>query len=185
MTPPISPAMVSRGSVINQGPMAARPPSVGPPLTAHSHCSAYSETLYQTVPQTNQNFYGVNAHYPAMFRTQTHSSSGVYQHRAEPSHYTAVNEQRFSRDFFSSSCAVSPYSARSPSHYGSSANIQESHNVQFLNNGGYNFMNNSAACQGSPYPSNASNGIKTFQRFISLPLFVIPYLVFQNCLFRR
>ncbi|KAL8186442.1 UNVERIFIED_CONTAM: DNA-binding protein rfx6 [Gekko kuhli] len=29
MTPPISPAMISRGSVINQGPMAGRPPSVG------------------------------------------------------------------------------------------------------------------------------------------------------------
>ncbi|XP_060092100.1 DNA-binding protein RFX6 [Heteronotia binoei] len=158
MTPPISPAMVSRGSVINQGPMAGRPPSVGPPLSAHSHCSSYSETLYQTVPQTNQNFYGINANYPAMFRTQTHPSSGAYQNRAETSHYTATNEQRFSRDFFSSSCAVSPYSARSPSNYGSSANIPESHNMQFLNNGGYNFMNNSVTCQGSPYPSNASNG---------------------------
>ncbi|XP_015264545.1 PREDICTED: DNA-binding protein RFX6 [Gekko japonicus] len=158
MTPPISPAMVSRGSVINQGPMAGRPPSVGPSLSAHSHCSSYSESLYQTVPQTNQNFYGVSANYPAMFRTQTHPSSGAYQHRAEPSHYTATNEQRFSRDFFSSSCAVSPYSARSPSNYESSANVQESHNMQFLNNGGYNFMNNSVTCQGSPYPSNASNG---------------------------
>nr|XP_056712195.1 DNA-binding protein RFX6 [Euleptes europaea] len=157
MTPPISPAMVSRGSVINQGPMAGRPPSVGPPLPAHSHCS-YSETLYQTVPQTNQNFYGVGANYPAMFRTQTHPSSGAYQHRPEPSHYTATNEQRFSRDFFSSSCAVSPYNARSPPNYGSSANIQESHNMQFLNNGSYNFMNNTVTCQESPYPSNASNG---------------------------
>ncbi|XP_077157310.1 DNA-binding protein RFX6 isoform X2 [Paroedura picta] len=158
MTPPISPAMVSRGSVINQGPMAGRPPSVGPPLSAHSHCSSYSETLYQTVPQTNQNFYGVSANYPAMFRTQTHPSSGAYQHRSEPSHYPATNDQRFSRDFFGSSCAVSPYSARSPSNYGSSANIQESHNMPFLNNGGYNFMNNSVTCQGSPYPSNTSNG---------------------------
>ncbi|XP_048361575.1 DNA-binding protein RFX6 [Sphaerodactylus townsendi] len=157
MTPPISPAVVSRGSVINQGPMAGRPASVGPPLSAHSHCS-YSETLYQTVPQTNQNFYGVSANYPAMFRTQTHSSSGAYQHRAEPSHYTNTNEQRFSREFFSSSCAVSPYNVRSPPNYGSSASIQESHNVQFLNNGSYNFMNNSLTCQGSPYPSNASNG---------------------------
>ncbi|XP_054827645.1 DNA-binding protein RFX6 [Eublepharis macularius] len=158
MTPPISPATVSRGSVINQGPMAGRPPSAGPSLSAHSHYSSYSETLYQTVPQTNQSFYGVSANYPTMFRTQTHPSSGAYQPRAEPSHYAATNEQRFSREFFSSSCAVSPYSARSPPNYGSSSNIQESQNIPFLNNGGYNFMNNSVTCQGSPYPSNASNG---------------------------
>ncbi|XP_044276372.1 DNA-binding protein RFX6 [Varanus komodoensis] len=161
MTPPISPAMVSRGSVINQGPVAGSPPSIGPPLPAPSHCSSYSETLYQTVPQVNQSFYGVGTSYPAMFRSQTHPSSGAYQHRAEPSHFTSSNEQQhFSRDYFSSSCAVSPYSARSPPNYGSALATQETHGMQFLNSGGYNLMNNSAAnsCQGLSYSSTASNG---------------------------
>ncbi|KAM6467733.1 DNA-binding protein RFX6 [Liasis olivaceus] len=161
ITPPISPAIVSRGSVINQGPMAARPSSVGPPLSAHSHCSSYSEHLYQTVPQTNQNFYGVGASYPPMFRAQTHPPSGAYPQRAEPSLFPAVNEQqRFSRDYFSSSCAVSPYSTRSPPLYGSSSATQETHCMQFLNNGGYNFMNNTttSSCQGSSYSTAASNG---------------------------
>uniref|UniRef100_A0A3B3UWN2 DNA-binding protein RFX6 n=1 Tax=Poecilia latipinna TaxID=48699 RepID=A0A3B3UWN2_9TELE len=48
MTPPISPAaLVHRGSVINQGPMAGRPltPSSSP-------CSSYPETLYHCLPQT-------------------------------------------------------------------------------------------------------------------------------------
>ncbi|XP_053129686.1 DNA-binding protein RFX6 [Hemicordylus capensis] len=161
MTPPISPAMVSRGSVINQGPMAGSPPSAGPPaVSAHSHCVSYSEPLYQTVPQPNQNFYNVSANYPAMFRTQTHASSGAYQHRAEASHFPATNEQRFPRDYFSSSCAVSPNSTRSPPDYGSSAAIQETHGMPFLNSGSYNFMNNSvtSSCQGSSYALNASNG---------------------------
>ncbi|CAL9692511.1 unnamed protein product [Knipowitschia caucasica] len=58
MTPPISPVGVAhRGSVINQGPMAARPfPSSTSSsscqsslsLTQPSPCSSYGETLYQT-----------------------------------------------------------------------------------------------------------------------------------------
>lgn len=180
MTPPISPAMVGRGSVINQGPMAGRPPSVGPPLSSHSHCASYPEPLYQTVPQTNQNFYGVSAGYPVMFRTQTHPSSAPYQHRPEASHFAASNEQqRFSRDYFSSSCAVSPYSTRSPPNYGSSSTVQEAHSMQFLNSGSYNFMNSPAASsgQGSSYSSNASNGTKMFRFFkllISIDLYFFP-----------
>ncbi|KAJ6651309.1 hypothetical protein lerEdw1_021094 [Lerista edwardsae] len=160
MTPPISPAMVSRGSVINQGPMAGRPPSGGPPLSAQSHCTSYSEPLYQTVPPTNQNFYGVSANYPAMFRTQTHPSSGTYQHRAEPGHFTTTNDQRFPRDYFSSSCAVPPYSTRSPPNFGCSSTMQEAHGMQFLNSGTYNYLSNSvtSSCQGPSYPSNTSNG---------------------------
>ncbi|NWI92872.1 RFX6 protein, partial [Pitta sordida] len=156
MTPPISPAIVSRGSVINQGPMAVRPPSVGPVLSTHSQCSSYSEPLYQTLSQTNQNYYGNSSNYQAMFRTQAHSTSGVYDHRAEHSRFNALSEQQFSRDYFSSSCAVSPYSARSPSSYGSSNMSQDTHNMQFLNTGSFNFLNNS--CPGAAYPANASNG---------------------------
>lgn len=161
MTPPISPAMVSRGSVINQGPMTGRPPSVGPVLSTHSHCSSYSEPLYQTLSQTNQSYYGPNSNYQTMFRTQVHPTSGSYQHRAEHGRFTALSEQQFSRDYFSSSCAVSPYNARSPSSYGPSSASQDAHNMQFLNTGSFNFLSNSvaAACPGATYPSNASNGI--------------------------
>ncbi|NXW07470.1 RFX6 protein, partial [Fregetta grallaria] len=159
MTPPISPAMVSRGSVINQGPMAVRPPSVGPVLSTHSQCSSYSEPLYQTLTQTNQNYYGNNSNYQAMFRTQAHSTSGVYHHRAEHSRFNAVSEQQFSRDYFSNSCAVSPYNARSPSSYGPSSMSQDTHNMQFLNTGSFNFLSNSVStCPGAAYPTNASNG---------------------------
>ncbi|NXG50640.1 RFX6 protein, partial [Psilopogon haemacephalus] len=159
ITPPISPAMVSRGSVINQGPMAVRPPSVGPVLSTHSQCSSYSEPLYQTLSQTNQNYYGNNSNYQAVFRTQAHSTSGVYQHRAEHSRFTALSEQQFSRDYFSNSCAVSPYNARSPSSYAPSPMAQDTHNMQFLNTGSFNFLSNSVStCPGAAYPANASNG---------------------------
>ncbi|TFK14343.1 DNA-binding protein RFX6 [Platysternon megacephalum] len=160
MTPPISPAMANRGSVINQGPMAGRPPSVGPVLSTHSHCSSYSEPLYQTLSQTNQSYYGSNSNYQAMFRPQTPTPSGVYHHRAEHSRFAALSEQQFSRDYFSSSCAVSPYNPRSPSNYGPSSTTQDTHNMQFLNTGSFNFLSNSvsAACPGATYPPNASNG---------------------------
>uniref|UniRef100_A0A663LZ93 DNA-binding protein RFX6 n=1 Tax=Athene cunicularia TaxID=194338 RepID=A0A663LZ93_ATHCN len=159
MTPPISPAMVSRGSVINQGPMAVRPPSVGPVLSTHSQCSSYSEPLYQTLSQTNQNYYGNNSNYQAMFRTQAHSTSGVYHHRAEHSRFNALSEQQLSRDYFSNSCAVSPYNARSPSSYGPSSMSQDTHNMQFLNTGSFNFLSNSVStCPGAAYPANTSNG---------------------------
>ncbi|NXD72856.1 RFX6 protein, partial [Eolophus roseicapillus] len=159
MTPPISPAMISRGSVINQGPMAVRPPSVGPVLSTHSQCPSYSEPLYQTLSQTNQNYYGNNSNYQTMFKTQAHSTPGVYHHRAEHSRFNALSEQQFSRDYFSNSCAVSPYNARSPSSYGPSSMSQDTHNMQFLNTGSFNFLSNSVStCPGAAYPANASNG---------------------------
>lgn len=164
MTPPISPALVSRGSVINQGPMAVRPPSVGPVLSTHSQCSSYSEPLYQTLSQTNQNYYGNNSNYQAMFRTQAHSTPGVYHHRAEHSRFNALSEQQFSRDYFNNSCAVSPYSARSPSSYGPSSMPQDTHSMQFLNTGSFNFLSNSVStCPGATYAPNASNGTNIYK----------------------
>ncbi|XP_051852689.1 DNA-binding protein RFX6 [Antechinus flavipes] len=160
VTPPISPAMVSRGSVINQGPMAGRPPSVGQVLSAQSHCSSYSEPLYQTLSQTNQNYYGTSHNYQTMFRAQTHPTTGIYHHRSEHSRFMALSEQQLSRDYFSNSCAVSPYNERSSSNYGSSSTMQEAHSMQFLNNGNFNFLSNTGAngCQGSSYLPNAPNG---------------------------
>ncbi|XP_029452303.1 DNA-binding protein RFX6 isoform X2 [Rhinatrema bivittatum] len=160
ITPPISPALVSRGSVINQGPMAGRPPSGGPVLSTHSQYSPYSEPLYQTLSQTNQNYYGTSSNYQTMLRAQAHSS-GVYHHpRAEQSRFVPLSNQQLSRDYFTSSCAVSPYNARPSSNYGTSANAQDIHSMQFVNTGSFNYLSNSASgnCQGTTYSPATSNG---------------------------
>ncbi|XP_031203041.1 DNA-binding protein RFX6 isoform X2 [Mastomys coucha] len=160
MTPPISPAIASRGSVINQGPMAGRPPSVGTVLSAPTHCSTYAEPIYPTLPPANHDFYGTNSNYQTVFRTQSHPASSLYAHRAEHGRCMAWNEQQLSRDFFGGSCAGSPYNSRPPSGYGPSPHTQESHSMQFLNTGSFSFLNNAGAgsCQGSTLPSNSPNG---------------------------
>ncbi|XP_023507339.2 DNA-binding protein RFX6 [Equus caballus] len=160
MTPPISPAMVNRGSVINQGPMAGRPPSVGPVLSAPSHCSTYPEPIYPTLPQANHDFYGTNSNYQTVFRAQPHPPSGLYPHRPEHGRCTAWSEQQLSRDFFSGSCAGSPYNSRPPSSYGPSPHGQDSHSMQFLNTGSFSFLSNTgaASCQGATLPPNSPNG---------------------------
>ncbi|XP_073645627.1 DNA-binding protein RFX6 isoform X2 [Tursiops truncatus] len=160
MTPPISPAMASRGSVINQGPMAGRPPSVGPVLSAPAHCSAYSEPVYPTLPQANHDFYGTNSNYQTVFRAQPHTPSGLYPHRPEHSRCMVWSEQQLSRDFFSGSCAGSPYNSRPSSSYGPSPHGQDSHSMQFLNTGSFNFLSNTgaASCQGATLPPNSPNG---------------------------
>ncbi|KAM5263969.1 DNA-binding protein RFX6 [Ctenodactylus gundi] len=159
MTPPISPAICSRGSVINQGPMAGRPPSVGPGLSVPSHCSSYPETIYPAMSQTNHDFYGTNANYQTVFRAQTNPPPGLYP-RVEHSRCMAWTEQQLSRDFFSGSCAGSPYNSRPPSSYGPSPQAQDSHSMQFLNTGSFNFLSNTgpASCQGVTLPPNSSNG---------------------------
>nr|KAF6507627.1 regulatory factor X6 [Rousettus aegyptiacus] len=160
MTPPISPAMANRGSVINQGPMAGRPPSVGPVLSAPSHCSTYPEPVYPTLPQANHDFYGTNSNYQTVFRAQPHPPSGLYPHRPEHGRCMAWSEQQLSRDLFSGSCAGSPYNSRPPSSYGLSPHSQDSHSVQFLNTGSFNFLSNAGAssCQGTTLPPNSPNG---------------------------
>ncbi|MEE6511015.1 hypothetical protein FKM82_017194, partial [Ascaphus truei] len=160
MTPPMSPAMLNRGSVINQGPMTLRPPSVGPVLSTNTQVSSFSEPLYQNLPQANQNYFGTGSNYQAMFRAHTQPSPGAVQHRVDNNRYTPLNEQHLPRDYFTSSCAVSPYNARPSSNYGSSSNAQEIHSMQFLNNGGFNFLSGSVSgsCQGGTFSSNTSNG---------------------------
>uniref|UniRef100_A0A2K6GGK4 DNA-binding protein RFX6 n=1 Tax=Propithecus coquereli TaxID=379532 RepID=A0A2K6GGK4_PROCO len=160
MTPPISPAMASRGSVINQGPMAGRPPSVGPVLSAPSHCSTYPEPIYPTLPQASHDFYGTSSNYQTVFRSQPHPPSGLYPHHTEHGRCMAWTEQQLSRDFFSGSCAGSPYNSRPPSSYGPSPHAQDSHSMQFLNTGSFNFLSNAGAanCQGATLPPNSPNG---------------------------
>ncbi|XP_041043335.1 DNA-binding protein RFX6 [Carcharodon carcharias] len=158
ITPPLSPTLGNRGSVINQGPMAVRSQNGSSALSVHTHCHTYPDSLYQTLSQPNQNYYSTNSNYQTMFRNQAHASPAVYHHRADPSRFNSFNEQPVSRDYFSSSCAVSPYNSRAPSNFGSSSNPQESHNMQLLNAGTYNFLGNSVACQGASFPSTGSNG---------------------------
>ncbi|EHA98405.1 DNA-binding protein RFX6, partial [Heterocephalus glaber] len=159
MTPPISPALASRGSVINQGPMAEGPPSVGAGLPVPSHCSSYPEAIYPALPQASHDFYGPSSSYQTMFRAQPHTPPGLCP-RAEHGRYMAWTEQQLSRDFFGGSCAGSPYNSRPPSSYGPSPHAQESHSMQFVNTGSFNFLSNAgtASCQGATLPSNSPNG---------------------------
>lgn len=161
MTPPISPAMASRGSVINQGPMAGRPPSVGSVLSVPTHCSTYPEPIYPTLPPANHDLYGTNSNYQTVFRTQSHPASSLFPHCAEQGRCMAWTEQQLSRDFFGGSCAGTPYNSKPPSSYGPSTHMQESHGMQFLSTGSFNFLSNAGAgsCQGAPLPSNSPNGI--------------------------
>lgn len=165
MTPPISPAVASRGSVINQGPMAGRPPGVGPGLSAPSDCPAYPDAIYPTHSQVNHDFYGTNSNYQTVYRAQPHLPTGLYSHRPEHGRCMAWSEQQLSRDFFSGSCAGSPYNSRPPSSYGLSPHGQDSHSMQFLNTGSFNFLSNTgaASCQGATLPSNSPNGIEIFK----------------------
>lgn len=157
MTPPMSPAILNRGSVINQGPMVLRPSSVGSGLTAHSQASSFSDTIYHNLTEPNQNYFGNGSNYQTMFRTPT--QSGNFQHRLEQSRYSQLNDQQITRDYFTSSCAGTPFSTRPSSNYGSS-NPQEIHGMQFFNSSGFNVLNGAASgsCQGGTYSSNTSNG---------------------------
>ncbi|XP_044147680.1 DNA-binding protein RFX6 [Bufo gargarizans] len=157
MTPPMSPAILNRGSVINQGPMVLRPSSVGPGIANHAQVSSFSEPLYHSLSEPNQNYFGSGSNYQAMFRT--HAQSGNFQHRLDQTRYPQLNDQQVTRDYFTSSCALTPFSTRPPSNYGSS-NPQEIQNMQFFNSSGFNFVNGatSGSCQGGTYSSNTPNG---------------------------
>ncbi|CAJ0951781.1 unnamed protein product [Ranitomeya imitator] len=158
MTPPMSPAILNRGSVINQGPMVLRPSSVGPGLTTHSQVSSFSEPPYHNLSESSENYFGNSSNYQAMFRT--HAQSGNFQHRVDQSRYSHLDDQQVPRDYFTSSCAVTPFSTRPSPNYGSSSS-QEIQGMQFFNSNGYNFLNSTASgnCQGGTYTSNTSNGI--------------------------
>lgn len=167
MTPPISPAMANRGSVINQGPMAGRSPNVGPGLSAPSHCSAYPEPIYPTLPPANHDFFGSNSNYQTVFRAQPHTPSGLYPHRTEHGRCMAWAEQQLSRDLFSGNCTGSPYNSRPPSSFGLSPHAQDPHNMQFLNTGSFNFLSHTGttSCEGATLPPNSPNGNKIIKDF--------------------
>ncbi|MBN3303242.1 RFX6 protein, partial [Amia calva] len=160
MTPPISPALMNRGSVINQGPMAGRSQTGCTALQTHGTCPTFSDPMYQSLPPANPNYYATGSNYQPMFRPQTHGPA-VYQHRTDSSRYTSFSDQQLSKDYFSSSCAVSPYNSRPTSNFGSPPDANaEAQNMQLINSGNYNFIGNSlsGSCQGTSYPAVGPNG---------------------------
>uniref|UniRef100_UPI0037E7E2F5 DNA-binding protein RFX6 n=1 Tax=Semicossyphus pulcher TaxID=241346 RepID=UPI0037E7E2F5 len=129
MTPPISPAaLVHRGSVINQGPMTARPLTTSSSsttcssssssclsslsaITQPSPCSSYPETLYHCLPQTSSSYFppassSSAANYQTALRpqTQTQCLSSVQPHASSLafhlSRYPSFSDQHLTKDIF-------------------------------------------------------------------------------------
>ncbi|XP_029984703.1 LOW QUALITY PROTEIN: DNA-binding protein RFX6-like [Sphaeramia orbicularis] len=130
MTPPISPAaLVHRGSVINQGPMAGRPLTSSSSssssstsssssclsslsaLTQPSPCSSYPETLYHCLPQTSSAYFppvsaSSTSNYQTGLRpqTQTQCLSSVQSQASSLgyplSRYPSFNDQHLTKDIF-------------------------------------------------------------------------------------
>ncbi|KAJ8355893.1 hypothetical protein SKAU_G00186870 [Synaphobranchus kaupii] len=161
MTPPISPAMVNRGSVINQGPMAVRSQSGCGGLQPHAACQAFpGDAVYQNLPHAGPGYYPAASNYhQALFRPQTQGPSPAYQGRADGGgRFSSFGEQQQQpppKDYFNSSCAMSPYGARPVSGFSASAELgEEPQGVPILDAAGYGFMGNGlggAACQGAAY----------------------------------
>uniref|UniRef100_A0A8C8GPW3 DNA-binding protein RFX6 n=1 Tax=Oncorhynchus tshawytscha TaxID=74940 RepID=A0A8C8GPW3_ONCTS len=153
MTPPISPAMVNRGSVINQGPMAVIPQIACTTIQPHISCQAFPDTMYQSLPSSSPSYYPTTSNYQAVFRPQTHAQAPAYHTGSDSSHYPSFSEQHLTKDYFNSSCAVSPYSSRPTSNYSTVPDPgMETQGVQLLDSGGYNFVMsglNSSGCQES------------------------------------
>ncbi|XP_031656613.1 DNA-binding protein RFX6 [Oncorhynchus kisutch] len=162
MTPPISPAMVNRGSVINQGTMAIRPQSACTTIQPHISCQAFPDTMYQSLPPSSPSYYPTTSNYQAVFRPQTHAQAPAYLTRSDSSHYPSFSEQHLAKDYFNSSCAVSPYSSRHTSNYSTVPDPgMETQGVELLDSVGYNFDGsglNSSGCQESAYSAAGHNG---------------------------
>uniref|UniRef100_A0A8C4RLX5 DNA-binding protein RFX6 n=1 Tax=Erpetoichthys calabaricus TaxID=27687 RepID=A0A8C4RLX5_ERPCA len=162
MTPPISPAVINRGSVINQGPMVMRSQSGCPAVPEHASCASYSDpSLFQNLSQSNQSYYPSNPSYQAVFRAQTQQPSLIYQHRAETSRFSSFSDQQLSKDYFSSSCAVSPYNSKTVTSFSSPPDsTTDTHNMQVVNSSNFSFIGSplGGSCQGASYSASASNG---------------------------
>ncbi|XP_061100047.1 DNA-binding protein RFX6 [Conger conger] len=161
MTPPISPALVNRGSVINQGPMAVRPQSSCGTLQPHLPCQAFpGDAVYQNLPpHTGPGYYPAAPGYQPLFRPQTQGLSPAYQARADAGRYPSFSEQPpQSKDYYSSSCAMSPYGPRALAFSGPTDLGEDPQSAPILDPAGYAFMGNGlggAACQGGAYPAQS------------------------------
>ncbi|RXN07458.1 DNA-binding RFX6 [Labeo rohita] len=161
MTPPISPAMINRSSVINQGPMAVRPQS-SCPIQPQVACQAFSDTMYQSLHNTSSGSYPNSSYYQPVFRAQTHTPTSAYQARAESSRYAPFSGHQLTKDCFSSSCTVSPYSSRvAATGYAASGDpVMDTEGVQLLDSTGYSFGGSAASGDGctGPVCSSGHNG---------------------------
>ncbi|XP_041951274.1 DNA-binding protein RFX6 [Alosa sapidissima] len=153
MTPPVSPALVNRGSVINQGPMAPQP---------HLPCQACPDAVYQGLALANSGFYPPSTTYQPAFRPQAHSQMPAYSMRSDGGRYTPFGEQPVAKDCFNTSCAVSSYNPRGAVGYSATPDTAvEAQGAQLLDSGGYSFVSsglNGGACQGLTYTSTGSSG---------------------------
>ncbi|XP_073788675.1 DNA-binding protein RFX6 isoform X3 [Danio rerio] len=143
MTPPISPAMMNRSSVINQGPMAMRP-QTSCPIQGQLPCQTFPEPLYQSLHNPPSGSYPNASYYQPMFRTQTHTESGRY----------AFSGHHLSKDCFSNSCTASPYGTRGSSGGYTAAGDagMETEAVQMLESSGFGFGGTTGAADGCSGP---------------------------------
>ncbi|KAB5540054.1 hypothetical protein PHYPO_G00096930 [Pangasianodon hypophthalmus] len=154
ITPPISPAMANRGSVINQGPMAVRSPS-SCPVQPHAPCQAFPDAMYQSLPSST--YYTSSSTYQPTSLTQTHTPPSAYQARSECSRYSSFSGQQLVKDCFNSSCSGVAYSSRasSVSYPSTSEPTIEVQGVQLMD---YGFAGSGGGCSGPAYTSAAHSG---------------------------
>ncbi|XP_063078762.1 DNA-binding protein RFX6 [Engraulis encrasicolus] len=179
MTPPVSPALVHRGSVINQAPtMATRPQASTTttntttttcPAQPHTLCQTpFPESLYQSLPLSNAAaFYPASssATYQPPFRPQGQGpiAPAVYPLRSDAGRYTTFGEQPVTKDCFSTSCAAASYNPRGAVGYDAAPDTVavEAQGAPLLDAGGYSFINsglNGGGCQALSYASTGSSG---------------------------
>ncbi|TTT30468.1 DNA-binding protein RFX6 [Bagarius yarrelli] len=153
ITPPISPAMANRGSVINQGPMAVRSPS-SCPVQPHAPCQTFSDTMYQNLPSST--YYTGSSTYQPTSLTQTNTPSSAYQAHSECSRYPSFSGQQLAKDCFNSSFSgVGPvYSSKNTSGIYPSTS-EPSIEVQLMD---YGYAGSGGGCLGQAYTSAAHNG---------------------------
>ncbi|XP_062857551.1 DNA-binding protein RFX6 [Trichomycterus rosablanca] len=157
ITPPISPAVANRGSVINQGPMAVRSPS-GCPLQPHQPCQAYSDPMCQSL--STPSYYPSFSTYQPTSLTQVHTPTPAYQARAECARYAGFSGQQLAKDCCTSSCATGPYGSRSlPNGYAATPDTGiEAQAVQLMDSGGYGYAGNGGESSGPAYASTGHIG---------------------------
>lgn len=154
ITPPISPAMANRGSVINQGPMAVRSPN-SCPLQPHAPCQAFPDAMYQTLPAST--YYTSSSNYQSTNLAQTHTSPSAYQARSDCTRYSSFSGQQLAKDCFNSSCSGVAYSSRASAlNYPSSS--EPTIEVQGVPLMDYGFAGSGGGCSGPVYTSAAHSG---------------------------
>ncbi|XP_076874011.1 DNA-binding protein RFX6 [Brachyhypopomus gauderio] len=155
ITPPISPAVVNRGSVINQGPMAVRSQNTCP-MQALIPCQAFPEGMCPSLASSGPGYYSSSPTYQPTSLPLTPTSA--YQARGEVSRYMSFPGQQIPKDCFGSSCSAAPYSSRiSSAGYTSTPDPSaDGQGAQLLDPAGYSF--GGGACSGPVYTSTGHSG---------------------------